>query len=358
MKKREDGRYRKKVKLPDGRTKYLYGTSPAEVNAKARALLKEADTGVDVDDDTKVGEWVKIWFDTYKANLRANTKAVYQNAYNSHIRERLAALPLKAVRPVHIRAVMQDVAGLSESSQKKVLNTMRQMFQTAMHNRLIAFDPCEGVKITPHAADERIKVLSPEQQDKLMEAVTEPRARVFCALCLYAGLRREEALGLQWGDIDGNRLTVNRAVTFPGNSNQADPDHSLKTKAAHRTIPIPAPLADILDNTPHTEMAVVTTVHGAEMSLTAFRRLWEHVKKTVPFDVHPHMLRHSYATALYRAGVDLKTAQVLLGHTNIAVTANIYTHAADDRIESAGQKINTLFGKRGSNGGQTANEQK
>ena len=75
------------------------------------------------------------------------------------------------------------------------------------------------------------------------------------------------------------------------------------------------------------------------MTLTAFRRMWNHVVKAVPFSLHPHMLRHSYATMLYNAGIDLKTAQYLMGHTDIKVTANIYTHIENGVTISAAQKL-------------------
>lgn len=350
MKKREDGRYRKRVTLPDGRKKDIYGHSPAEANAKARALLKEADTGVDVDDDTLTGEWARIWLGTYKSVLRAHTIMGYQNAYNNHIREFLAPLPLKSIRPVHIQGVMNAVAKYSEDLQRKVLNTMKQMFATAALNRLISANPCEGIKIAPHATDKRIKVLSPEQQDELMASVKDWRAQLFCALCLYAGLRREEALGLQWGDIKDGKITVNRAVTFV--KNQQDPDHSLKSDAAHRSIPIPPPLADILEHTPRGDsLQLVTNAQGNDMTLIAYRHLWAHVTGSVSFALHAHMLRHSYATALYRAGVDLKTAQYLLGHSDIKMTADIYTHVANEQIDEAAVKIGSIFSK-GSKGGQ------
>ena len=352
MYKTTDGRYRRRVTLPDGTKKDVYGTSQREVNERVREVQRQAEAGIIIDDSTTVGEWAKTWFATYKSDLRANTLTMYRNAYNNHIREPLAALALKGVRPVHVQSVMRSVADKSESLQHKVLITMRQIFQTAIHNRLIAVNPCDGIKTTPHATDERVKVLTPEQQDILMQDVTEPRARVFCALCLYAGLRREEALGSQWGDIGGDRLTVNRAIAFPANSTHADPNQSLKTKAAHRTVPVPEPLADILAATPRIGLYIVTAARGGEMTRTTFKRLWEHVQKSVPFHVTPHMLRHSYATALYRAGIDLKTAQHLLGHSSIVMTAQIYTHVSADEVTSAAEKIGSIF-SRGSKRGQT-----
>jgi integrase len=162
---------------------------------------------------------------SYKSSLRGNTIKNYLNAYNNHVAPLLENIPLKAIRPVHIQGVMNGVAQYSEDLQRKVLNTMKQIFETALQNRLIAVNPCNGIKITPHASDERIKVLTPAQQKKLLEVVAEPMARVFVALGLYCGLRREESLGLMWSDIHGNKLTVNRAVTFL--KNQQDSNHEL-----------------------------------------------------------------------------------------------------------------------------------
>lgn len=341
MKKRKDGRYTHRVTLPDGTSKDVYGKSIPEVNAMVKALLKEAETGVKLDDHTTVGEWAEQWRDTYKATLRAHTKMGYTNAWNNHIRPYLDTKPLKAVLPVDVKTVMNAISDKSEDLQRKVLNTMRQMFDTAIQNRLMAMNPCSGIKITPHAKSKRIKVLSPDQQDELILKVTDSRARLFCKLGIYAGLRREEILGLQWSDIKDGKITVNRAVTFL--KNQQDENHELKSDAAHRSIPIPTPLSVILDQYPHNGIYLITNSKGGEMTLMAYRNLWAHVTKTVDFDVHAHMLRHSYATSLYRAGVDLKTAQYLLGHADIKMTAEIYTHIANEQIDEAAIKIQSIF---------------
>lgn len=333
MKKRKDGRYQKKVTLSDGRQVLVYGRTIAEVTQSADALRSEDRMGLIVGDSTTVGEWAKIWIKTYKSNLRAATITMYRNAYNNHILEHLGHLRLQDVRAVDIREVMSGVADKSESLQKQVLQTLRQLFSTARQNRLLLRDPTEGIKITPHARPKKKEYLTLEEQKELMESVLDERALAFCALCLYCGLRREEALGLQWTDIKSSKLTVNRAITFLGN--QPDPNQELKTKASHRTIPIPKDLQKILGKTKHKGIYVVTCVDGSPMTQIGFKRMWEKVVKAVPFEVRPHMLRHSYATNLYRAGIDLKTAQYLLGHVTIQMTANIYTHLEKEDAASS-----------------------
>lgn len=328
MKKRKDGRYQKMVTLSDGRRKMVYGRTIAETNQAADALRDQDRAGLIVGDSTTVNEWAKTWITTYKAGLRSNTIAMYRNAYNVHILPYLATIRLKDIRPVHIQKVMNAVADMSESTQHKVLITMRQLFTTARQNGLILSDPTDGVKTTPHAKPQKKTHLTLAEQEALMASLSDPRARCFVGLCLYCGLRREEALGLQWGDIQGDKLTVNRSMAFVGTL--VDTSQELKNKSSHRTVPIPQPLQAILSETPHLGLYVVTRASGEPMTQSGFRRMWDIVRREAPCEVRAHMLRHSYATNLYRAGIDLKTAQYLLGHSSIEMTANVYTHLAKE----------------------------
>lgn len=336
MKKRKDGRYQKKVTLSDGRQRLVYGRTIAEVTQAADELRDQDRAGLLVGDVTTVDQWAKTWFTTYKSGLRNNTLSAYRNAYNNHIMPLLAPVKLQDVRPIHVRQVMKEVADKSESLQGKVLITMRQLFTTARQNGLMLRDPTEGVKVTPHAKPKKKEFLTLEEQDALMAALedADPRARCFVGLCLYCGLRREEALGLQWGDIKDGKLTVSRAVTFL-NNNQPDPVQELKTKSSHRTVPIPARLQSILADTPRTGIYVITCADGRPITRIGFYRIWDKVKHVSPCEVRPHMLRHTYCSNLYRAGIDLKTAQYLMGHSSIDMTANVYTHLGKNDVSSS-----------------------
>lgn len=337
MKKRKDGRYQKPITLSNGKRKMVYGRTLAEIQDKARQILQQDEAGILVDDHTLVGDWARTWLTAYKSGLRYATVQMYRSAYNNHIMGLLGSMELQAVRPVHVRAVMAGVANQSESLQHKVLITMRQLFATARQNGLVARDPTEGVRTTPHAAAKGKQYLLPDEVTRLLQSVSEPRARAFVGLCLFCGLRKEEALGLQWGDIGAGRLAVARAMTF--GSNQQLESQELKTKAACRMLPVPDALQTILQQVPRLSVYVVPAAGGAPMSRSAFTSLWRrHVLACVDFEVRPHMLRHTYATMLYRAGVPLRTAQYLLGHSSIAMTAQIYTHLeAEDGLQVRGQ---------------------
>lgn len=86
-----------------------------------------------------------------------------------------------------------------------------------------------------------------------------------------------------------------------------------------------------------------------------FTRLWNsHVAALVPFSLHPHMLRHTYATTLYRAGVDLRTAQKLMGHSSIQVTADIYTHLEQEDSLHVADKLNEYLSGKSENSAKSS----
>lgn len=340
--KRADGRYQRSITLTNGKRKVLYGHSIAELNAAVNDARLADQQGVSVSDQTLVGEWARKWLKSYKSGLRAGTLVMYRNAYNVHIMQYLGGMKLRDVKPVNVREVMQGCAELSESMQHKILLTMQQIFKTAVQNGLIIKNPAEGISITPHKRPEKIKWLSSQQQLQLMDNVSDPRARLFCALGLYAGLRREEILGLQWGDISDDSLTINRASAFVS-SNQPDSVQDLKTKAAHRTVPITAKLRVELDSAPRTGLYLMTNSTGLQMTQSGFKRMWEKVANAVDFRVTPHMLRHTFATSLYHAGVDVRTAQYLLGHSSIQMTADVYTHIGKADASGIVPALNAYF---------------
>lgn len=239
LKRRPDGRYQKRITLSNGKTRLVYGRTEAELKAAVRSVQAQDEAGLEVGDHTLVGEWAKIWLRSYKQGLRPATTKMYRDAYNLHIMQHIGCMELQEVRPVHIRAIMAEITEQSESLQHKVLITVRQIMQTAQANHLIRDDPTDGIRITTHARPKQKKYLTQDEAEELLSSIAEPRAKVFCALCYYCGLRKEEALGLQWRDVGPAALVISRAVTFAG-GNQPDPSMELKNAASHRLVPVPA----------------------------------------------------------------------------------------------------------------------
>ena len=339
--------YRKRVTL-DGKSYDVWGKTKSEVRAKVKELESSVKTGLQANRNITLVQLAREWFTVKTANLTYKSAEVYRNAINNHIAPHFKNVFLADVKPFHIQKFMAEKAHMSRSAQSKLLFTLSQIMDTAEKNGYILKNPCKGIK----ASGERAKPKTPlttAQQKTLVQAVEGTRSELFVLLCLYAGLRREEALGLRWENVrlDGTpHINVRHTVTFEGNR----PIHSekLKSKAAYRTIPTPAILTNALRKAREaaTSPFVVPAVNsGGEMSLVAFRRLWDIAEHTVAdsFHVTPHLLRHTYITELCAAGMDIKKIQYLAGHEDVAMTLRIYTHVKANTPDELAGFIEGVF---------------
>ena len=228
------------------------------------------------------------------------------------------------------------------------------------------------------------QALTDEQAERLLDAIRNLPPYVFVMIGLYAGLRREEILALQWDsvylDTDTPYLTVRRA--WHTEHNRPVISDELKTKAAERNIPLPICLADCLREAKvnSTSEYVVPNRDGEPLSYTQFKRLWQYivtrtvkersyyryedgkrVKHTVTpvlgekaahngkvvysldFEVTPHQLRHTYITNLIHASVDPKTVQYLAGHESSKITMDIYAKVKYNRPDELVRSMSCAF---------------
>ena len=228
------------------------------------------------------------------------------------------------------------------------------------------------------------QALTDQQAAQLLDAIRGLRPYVFVMIGLYAGLRREEILALQWDsvylDTDTLYLTVRRAWRV--DHNRPVISTTLKTKAARRDIPIPKCLVDCLREAKATSQSdyVIADRNGQPLSGSQFQRVWKYVivrstrehtyykyvngqcikctvqpslgipQKSHPnvaynldFHVTPHQLRHTYITNLLHAGVDPKTVQYLAGHENSKTTMEIYAKVKYHKPEDLFSMVNRAF---------------
>lgn len=361
MRKRKDGRYTKRIRLSNGATKDVYGYSPEEVENKILDIRIQEKSGLVLNDNTLFGEWAIIWYKTNKENRGSfSTQYSYKNIINVHLMPTLGGMRLRDIKQVHIKQILKDRDTYSSSLQHKILITLNQIFNDALNNGLISNNPAKGIINSGKKTKEK-RPLTAEEKELLLESVKNTNVELFINIALFCGLRRGEILGLKWSDIDfENRiLHVSRAVEFKEN---APIIKEPKTKAGTRNIPIPLNLYNLLLEYPKDKEYLFTKKDGTLMSKMAFRRMWDIVidklqkshNRDIPisesqkkcnmiFEVTPHILRHTYCTFLYSAGVDLKTAQYFMGHANISITAQIYTHMEEQHIESAKNKIDSFI---------------
>ena len=268
------GYYRKRVKLQSGAYKDVRAKSKEELRAKLYDLETAQRMGVILDDKTTVAQLLAQWYTNRKDGLSYSRRRDYVNAINNHICPIIGGYRLRSVKPEDCQRVMAALASKSNSLQTKVLGVMNMGFDCAVENGLIFRSPCAKIKAGGVPTEEKVP-LTPEQCAALEDATKGTRAYLFVLIGLYTGLRREEICGLRWSDLDLNaaapHLTINNAVRFEGGKGIFP--SPLKTKAAHRTIPLPSKLADALRaaKSKSNSVFVVPAKNGSNASLQTVR---------------------------------------------------------------------------------------
>lgn len=381
MKRRKDGRLCAKVAIGNGKSKFVYAQTKKELDRKVTELKIKLGKGIDVQaaEDT-FGEWAERWLKQKKTEVSVKRFTSYKAAVAKF--EDLNDIPLNKIRAIDLQDVINDQAaqGRSEQTLKIYRMTVSQIYQLAMDNRVVEYNPSAAVKINTKAEPEYRRALTEEEQQWICD--TPHRAQTAAMIMMYAGLRRGELIPLLWTDIDleAKTISVNKAVEVE--VNQSKVKSKGKTKAAIRVIHIPDKLVEYLKSVPkNNNMLVSASANGKLHSNCSWRRMWEsyifelnykygdftnHIvivdgvpqayklpKKYAPTkipvvipQITPHWLRHTYITMLYLAGVDVITAKEQAGHADIKTTMQIYTHLDSVYKKKQIDKLNDFLGEK------------
>ncbi|MEY8388867.1 site-specific integrase [Oscillospiraceae bacterium 38-13] len=320
----------KAVKLPNGTRKYFHAKTQKELDEKvlkAQILVK---SGVDICSEETFAHFSQMWYDLYKKPyLRENSLTSIKYVLNQHILPYIGGCRLRDINPMQIQAVMAGLSGKSNSLQAKVLMNLRSIFDVAIENGLIAKPPVSKTLKPAGNATEEKETLTADDCQLLLERVKNARARTFLLIGLHTGMRRGEILGLQWKDIDFEAKVIHvrhNAVVKEGETRVSE---DLKTKAAKRNLPLSEELEAWLaqrKKTSHSQYVIAMENHKP-LTKSAYRSMWKLVERELP-DMHitAHILRHTFITRMFEAGLDIKETQYLAGHSTPGVTLKVYTH--------------------------------
>ena len=358
MKKRTDGRYTKPV--PVGRSsngtpirKFIYGKTIKEVEGKVREYMDQADKGISpVSDKMFFKDLADMWLSMTKTNLVPGTFHMYRTMVNKHLNPRLGGYYVKELKPLHLQGILNNLNddGYSTKTIRTAKFTANQIMEFAIDNDLILKNPFKRVALPKGSSKKERRALTSEEQDFIFASYKGHRMGVPVLLMMCCGLRRGELIALTWDDVktDEKYLVINKAAMIDGNkSTVKDP----KTASGNRRVPIPGSLLDILVDAKSKASSpyVCPSADGQMMTESAFKRAWDSYEhylnilaggkdatrshpKIVKFPhITPHMFRHTYATMLYDAGVDVKKAQKNLGHADVSTTLQIYTHLSNEK---------------------------
>ncbi len=337
MKKRADGRFCKKIKMPDGVTKYFYSSEPTSLKAERDIQKQLLEYHEKEEKGKKLKEVSEEWLKQHYNSLAYSTAYRYDiflKAFNDYFSEKY----IKEITAIDIEHFMKYLSARNYSSKtiKDQLSVIKMVFKYAIVHRYINNDvsayisPAKGIppKTREALTDDEILIV---------ENSINCTFGLLAYFLLYTGLRKGEALALQWKDIDfeNNVIHVSKTVYFESNN----PHIKLpKTSAGKRDVILLECLAEkLIKGSPDD---FVFSPKKEPMNKSYFTRQWEKYKEESGLNITAHQLRHTYATILFEADIKEKDAQTLMGHSDIRVTQNIYTHIRQNRMPETANKLN------------------
>lgn len=365
-KKRKDGRYCSTVTIgrdENGvrKRKCIYGDTIRELEAQLADFKSLQNKGIVITDNkTTLAQWATEWLKVYRKGGAHNTREIYRNCIENHIvPTEQGAIPMIKIKPINLQDMVNSVLEEGHLRTAQILvQTLKMLFDQAVEDELIYKNPARKLKKPSYKTPPK-RALTDIENKAIEKADLTLKERAFIYLGKYAGLRRGEILALTQGDIDlkASKVTVNKQVIFI--KNEGIVSLVPKTDAGYRTVPMPEILRAHMEQYMASvdSLSLFLTRHDEVCSKTSYRRMWSLIVSKLNAaagskgdlklitDLTAHILRHDYATSLYYAGVDIKTAQAYLGHNDIRTTLSTYTHLQKND-PTQGEKLDKYYGSQ------------
>jgi integrase len=360
--KRSDGRWVAAVSLPAGKRKYLYARTRAEVATKLANAMKAAKDGVPLPNDRiTVAKYLDDWLEAVKPTLRPRTFRSYSELVRLHLSPELGKVPLAQLTPQRVQTFLNKKfdAGLSPRRVQYMHAVLRAALSRALSWGMVARNVAKLVK-PPRVAREEVQPFTPEQARAFLGAVAGDRLSALFTVALALGLRQGEALGLSWADVDLDAGTLRVRFALQ----RVDGEYSLtepKSKQSRRTVNLPAvaitslrehrvrQLEERLHAGPEWRETipglVFTTPTGAPINGTW---LTHHLGSVIARAGLPaqrfHDLRHCAASLLLAQNIPPRMVMEILGHSQISLTMNTYSHLFPAARKEAASAMDALLG--------------
>ncbi len=362
--RRKDGNWSAELSYRDDhgglKRRTVYGTTQAEVRAKLREARARIESGAPVKDASMtVAAWLEQWITKALAasDRKQATKDLYATIARRHLVPTIGTIALGRLRPSDVEALVvhRREAGLSPSTVRTIYTVLRAALDIAVRDGLLGRNPAAAVR-RPGIDRRDAAYLTAEQAQILLAAIRGDRLEGLFRLMLATGLRRGEALGLHWADVDldAGLLRVRWTLTRTSQGLQLGEP---KTDRSRRMVPLPRSAVEALgahrarqedewraaSESWRDTGLVFTTEIGTPLEPRNVLRRFELLAVSAGLTgVHLHTLRHSAASFLLAAGTHTKVVQEHLGHSSYAITADIYSHVepalqreAADRLDQA-----------------------
>jgi integrase len=326
-------------------------------------LITEAQGGTPVDPSKiTLAEYLDR-FERDWASLHTTLASAQRYARSvTYARRHLGDRRLQSLRPADLAALYATMsrAGLAPRTVKHAHNVLHRAFKQAKLWGLLRDNPAEMAR-PPSIPDEETAILQPQRARALLERLHGQPLYLLASLLLATGLRRSEALALRWRDVDldTGHLTVEQTLeqtvthgvrikgpkTRHGRRTISLPAHTVAELRAHWRAQQEHRLALGIGKAP-ADGFMLAAMDGKPQSPDVISTAWGRAMDKIGMpEITLHSLRHTHASMLIAAGVDILTISRRLGHANPTITLNTYGHLIHGMDDRAAEVMDQAFGK-------------
>ena len=336
--------------------------SKREAKSVMHRMITEMEQGKLTQRNNKtVSEWMDEWLDNYLPNIEETTRVGYKTKIKCYIKPAIGDIRIKSLRPEHVQRMVNDMMdkGLSPKNIRDTFNNINAAMKKAVKLRLIPYNPCEAVEL-PKLKKYRANVYPTEMIHTVLDTAMGTDMYLPILLLVMVGLRRGELLALRWDDIDfkNNLLKVRNNLVRGEDGYIIKPP---KSEAGVRDIYLGSDVMDELKSARLKYMNdafeygvgfqnlnfVIYKEDGSPFCPDSMSQKWRRFLETHNLPkIRLHDLRHSNATALIQAGVNPRVVQQRLGHSDVNITLNTYTHVLPEMDIEAAEKLDSIMLKR------------
>lgn len=360
---RKDGRYMKRISI-NGKLVPIYGHTHKEVVDKYIFIKeKQKENNLKINAYT-FKKWTEKYLQLYKTRIQDTTMNNYKSQLKNHIYPKIGAMKIDRIKQYDILEIIQEMEnkGITKT-QNEALILIKDILDKAIDNDLIYKNVAKNIQIKRHKSKEK-EIIPSEVINCLNSHSGENETAFMILFLIYTGMRRGEITALTKDDIDLDHriIRINKSAKFPHNQPVIKSTKNEET----RYIPILNIIYDkLVKHLENKKDYVFTTVAGKPMTAVCLKRKIESINKLLNAEINKqkkqeaeknndefekkdysitlHQTRHTYASFLHDAGIDVKQAQLWTGHKDIRVLLDIYTHLDKNQNEFAIEKLNTFL---------------
>lgn len=366
VRRRKNGGLEKRITI-NGKRYSIYAGSTKELSEKEERLREEIKSGLYVPNkDITLEKYYDEWISGRSGTMKESSEQAFNSSFNTHFRNTIGKRKIRDIERREIIAVQKEIASHSKpNTVNDRMTLLKSIFSAAVIDGIIAKNPCDGVRRIKaddeKPASETIhRSLTEDEMEVFLEELKGEWLHSFFLFSFSTGMRVMEIAALKWEDIDytKNCIHITKSLSKIGNEYI---ETSPKTKTSKRDIPLTAPIMAALAEQKKNNMMlfggsqlapdariyvssrgnIISSAAALNSILGTLRRL---EKKNIHIERFAHhACRDTFATMFLRGGGNLQTLKVLLGHSSLAMTADLYAHVLEDTKQDEMNRVSEIF---------------